>query len=624
MGAGKYKNKHGVGILLNKKWRQKNHRYWVTQRADHNNKEKGKPSTHHADERVLSPLGVCWSTHRENVQNNRKTHESQYEEHTNCGRRLQCRIGPTLRSRTSQCCSAHTQRGEQKKRLDEATDDDTELHSTQHDLQKNAWKASYLQITWRTEKHIDYVLIKRRHLIYSKGAEANDMIHMGSDHRCVMATFVINAHEKNGSRDANSDKQRQIAKEIDNKDGNKEASTFEERSQELEEKINKKLQPQLRSETKWWRKNLRDDGSWSRKRKRYDSSSLGGESWSSDRNKRDQETNANTAAAREKPLTVRCNAHSQRSKNEETLGNDNRTQSKTERNSETTVTRDERPGHLILAHDVIDPCDFSSTTMLEVAGRSSPSQVRHGCWKIGWQRDRERRTQARHGCGEDCERERRSPSQVRRAASKHEKKSKDRAAAAKTILEENDEVTSEHVNIRRLIEERRNTAREKKHHLREVSKQIRKCIRDKQRSKMQEKIQRIFEEFRGIKNISAKWRYQWRNTFDHWWRNSVRNQQAQGRQSQRDNGLAAEDIKTWCFVTKEMIEQIFDEVLKQESCTLPALYKLFSTILYNRLYPKLEQIQPEDQGGFWRTYQALDHCQNVDCDDWPHEGVRLH
>ena len=29
-----------------------------------------------------------------------------------------------------------------------------------------------------------------------KDAEANDMIHMGSDHRCVMATFLINMPEK--------------------------------------------------------------------------------------------------------------------------------------------------------------------------------------------------------------------------------------------------------------------------------------------------------------------------------------------------------------------------------------------------------------------------------------------
>ena len=30
---------------------------------------------------------------------------------------------------------------------------------------------------------------------YNKDAEANDMIHMGSDHRCVMATFTINMLE---------------------------------------------------------------------------------------------------------------------------------------------------------------------------------------------------------------------------------------------------------------------------------------------------------------------------------------------------------------------------------------------------------------------------------------------
>ena len=38
---------------------------------------------------------------------------------------------------------------------------------------------------------IDYILTKRRHLKHIKDAEANDMIHMGSDHRCVMATFKI-------------------------------------------------------------------------------------------------------------------------------------------------------------------------------------------------------------------------------------------------------------------------------------------------------------------------------------------------------------------------------------------------------------------------------------------------
>ena len=46
------------------------------------------------------------------------------------------------------------------------------------------------------EKQIDYILTKRRYLRNVKDAEANDMIHMGSDHRCVMATFLINTPGK--------------------------------------------------------------------------------------------------------------------------------------------------------------------------------------------------------------------------------------------------------------------------------------------------------------------------------------------------------------------------------------------------------------------------------------------
>ena len=71
-------------------------------------------------------------------------------------------------------------------------------------------------------------------------------------------------------------------------------------------------------------------------------------------------------------------------------------------------------------------------------------------------------------------------------------------------------------------------------------------------------------------------------------------------------------------------------------CSLPAMYKLFSTILYGRLYPMLDQNQAEDQAGFRKTYQTTDHLatyrmleqkmprvgnQNVDRDGGLHEGV---
>ena len=56
------------------------------------------------------------------------------------------------------------------------------------------------------EKQLDNVLTKRRYLRHNKDAEANDMIHMGSDHRCVMATFTItmpgnNNHYENSKGD---------------------------------------------------------------------------------------------------------------------------------------------------------------------------------------------------------------------------------------------------------------------------------------------------------------------------------------------------------------------------------------------------------------------------------------
>ena len=42
-------------------------------------------------------------------------------------------------------------------------------------------------------------------------------------------------------------------------------------------------------------------------------------------------------------------------------------------------------------------------------------------------------------------------------------------------------------------------------------------------------------------------------------------------------------------------------------CSLPALYKLFTTVLYSRLCPRLDQKQAEDQAGFRSSYQTTDH-----------------
>ena len=120
------------------------------------------------------------------------------------------------------------------------------------------------------------------------------------------------------------------------------------------------------------------------------------------------------------------------------------------------------------------------------------------------------------------------------------------------------------------------------------------------------------------------------------------------------NGVRAEDIEACSEKTKEMTRQIFNEILKQEDCTpttwrtirikvihkqgdveeagnympicnLPALYKLFSTSLCNRLCPRLDRVQPEDQGGFRRSFQTLDHLAGLKiaeqkCQEW---GVKM-
>ena len=102
------------------------------------------------------------------------------------------------------------------------------------------------------------------------------------------------------------------------------------------------------------------------------------------------------------------------------------------------------------------------------------------------------------------------------------------------------------------------------------------------------------------------------------------------------NGIRAEDITACDYETREMVRQIFNEITKRNEftpkdwkkvtikvihkkgdvenvsnyrpiCSLVALYKLFSTILYGRLYPVLDQKQAEDQAGFRKSYQTTDH-----------------
>ena len=116
------------------------------------------------------------------------------------------------------------------------------------------------------------------------------------------------------------------------------------------------------------------------------------------------------------------------------------------------------------------------------------------------------------------------------------------------------------------------------------------------------------------------------------------------------NGIRAEDITACDDKTRDMVRQLFNETTKinnttpeewkkvkikviykkgdvenvssyRPTCSLAALYKLFSTILYGRLYPMLDQKQAEDQAGFRKTYQTTDHLATYryiaqKCHEW--------
>ena len=116
------------------------------------------------------------------------------------------------------------------------------------------------------------------------------------------------------------------------------------------------------------------------------------------------------------------------------------------------------------------------------------------------------------------------------------------------------------------------------------------------------------------------------------------------------NGIRAEDIKDCNDETREMMRQIFNEIITRNNftpdkwkkvkikviykkgdveevsnyrpiCSLPAMYNLFSTILFGRLYPRLDQNQAEDQAGFRKIYQTTDHLATYrmmeqKCQEW--------
>ena len=119
-----------------------------------------------------------------------------------------------------------------------------------------------------------------------------------------------------------------------------------------------------------------------------------------------------------------------------------------------TVTFEERPGHHVLTDDVIGLCDCSNASALEDAVRSKSDM------------DEEKLAESEIENDEVCPKcDDEGAAVDEDATNKQENNANEGVAAAKKILEENDEFTNEG----------------EKQHLKEVSKQLTKCIRDKKR-----------------------------------------------------------------------------------------------------------------------------------------------
>ena len=169
------------------------------------------------------------------IQINRETPEIQKEEHTNAGGDFNAELGPGY-------VGPHTLK-ERNKRLDWMKQWLLQNFKALNTMcRKTSEKQATCRTPKRTEKQLAYILVDRKHMYCIRDAEANDTTHMGSDHRSVMAQFVITEPKKEVAQKTHIAKKKTKTAEStksqdDEKTWSDEANKFEERYAELERKI---------------------------------------------------------------------------------------------------------------------------------------------------------------------------------------------------------------------------------------------------------------------------------------------------------------------------------------------------------------------------------------------------
>ena len=235
MGAGKYDNKHGVGIMLNKRWRK---RIIDTEYIN----ERAITTTILVNRQHIKLMSVYFP-HSKYADHHIEKHMLNNKKYIPIiGGDFNAELGP---GKGTECKSVGKYTlNESNKRGDWLKswlmlNDYSALNTM---FRKTPQKQTSFVSLKGKEKQIEYILTKRRYLRNVKDAEANDMIHMGSDHRYVVATFLINTPEKNTHARRKNKKHETIVyveQKKKAKNTNIEVSELEERYQEIVDTIKK-------------------------------------------------------------------------------------------------------------------------------------------------------------------------------------------------------------------------------------------------------------------------------------------------------------------------------------------------------------------------------------------------
>ena len=109
------------------------------------------------------------------------------------------------------------------------------IHTTYRKIHQKLVKFKTLE---GVEKQLDCILINRTCLKHNRDAEANDMIHMGIDHRSVMARFVISvSKQKDSTKRIHSLHGENNTDQVNENEKPEEITEVEERYSELQRRI---------------------------------------------------------------------------------------------------------------------------------------------------------------------------------------------------------------------------------------------------------------------------------------------------------------------------------------------------------------------------------------------------